>query len=820
MGRWCRVLVDEITFPGTAVLLGMDDHAPLIRWRLSSATPGDAQTGWEVQVGTTLGGSDVAATGKQTGAVQQWRLRARLASATAYFVRVRVWDAADVASAWAEVSFETGLLAWADWQGAQWIGGADTDVAPLLRRTVDLTGVTRARLYVAAAGLADVQINGDPVSAVRVLEPGYTVFDKRVQYATHDVTGLLVDGTTTIEVTLGRGWYGVTTPTDWNWDTAPWHGQPRMLVMLVADTAEGTVTVISDGAWETRGSQTLADSVYLGETIDTRVDTSTGWAPAVVLPAPATAVVAMRQPPIIRHTPISPVAQQTLSGGRTVYDFGVNTAGWARAELAGPTGTVVTFTYGEKLKADGTPNVDNAAVTGQMQTDTVILNGSTVHYEPRFSYKGFRFVMVTGAVPVSIEAVPVHTDQPDTATFTCSVPLITQLAGMAAQSMRINAHGIVTDTPTHEKIGWLGDSNVTHRSQALQFGDANHALMRKWLSDMADSLTDTDRMPVIIPTSGWYADAVSPEWSSAFVLIAHRLWKLTGDRSVIGQHFDQMRRYVDRWLADPARTVWSSVFGDWAPPGGSAAEINGGTDYTATLFVILQTEAFADICDELGVSSTGYRARASSLRAAYADRLFDGVDTFLPAEGHAGGYRQGPNVLALAHGLVPAGKETAVADRLAADVTAQGGRLDVGILSEEHILQVLADNGHLAEAYEILTATAYPSWGQWADEGASTVWNSWGDLSAQRTLSHHMHGSFLTFLYEYLAGIRQVGPGVVDITPHHPAGLDSVQATVTTAHGPVTVAWDATEVTITTPPGVTATYQGTPVPSGVTVFPR
>ena len=66
-----------------------------------------------------------------------------------------------------------------------------TTAAPLLRKTFAVQqAVKRATLYVAALGMADVTINGRPVTDA-VLGPPFTDYTKRVVYLTHDITPLL-----------------------------------------------------------------------------------------------------------------------------------------------------------------------------------------------------------------------------------------------------------------------------------------------------------------------------------------------------------------------------------------------------------------------------------------------------------------------------------------------------------------------------------------------------------------------------------------------------------------------------------------------------
>jgi ribosome recycling factor len=81
-----------------------------------------------------------------------------------------------------------------------------------------------------------------------------------------------------------------------------------------------------------------------------------------------------------------------------------------------------------------------------------------------------------------------------------------------------------------------------------------------------------------------------------------------------------------------------------------------------------------------------------------------------------------------------------------------------------------------------------------------------------------MHGSYLSWLYQYLAGINITSRTTVTIKPYRPTGLASVSASVQAPRGTVTVGWDATAITITIPPGMTGTYLGTTLQSGTTVI--
>ena len=69
-------------------------------------------------------------------------------------------------------------------------------------------------------------------------------------------------------------------------------------------------------------------------------------------------------------------------------------AGWCRYELLTDDMVTITATHGERLRTDGSVDNDNEHVTGGMQVDHVRLDHDHRRFQPRFSYKGFRYVQI------------------------------------------------------------------------------------------------------------------------------------------------------------------------------------------------------------------------------------------------------------------------------------------------------------------------------------------------------------------------------------------------------------------------------------------
>jgi len=120
-------------------------------------------------------------------------------------------------------------------------------------------------------------VNGQRVSD-HLFRPGWTSYDKRLQYDTYDVTGLVRSGANAIAVTLGDGWYrghlGFEGKRN-NYGT-----RLGLLAQLVVRYSDGHTQVIgTDGQWKSSTGPILMSDIYDGETYDARLE-KPGWSSA------------------------------------------------------------------------------------------------------------------------------------------------------------------------------------------------------------------------------------------------------------------------------------------------------------------------------------------------------------------------------------------------------------------------------------------------------------------------------------------------------------------------------------------------------------
>ncbi|KAG6839357.1 hypothetical protein C0991_003366, partial [Blastosporella zonata] len=141
--------------------------------------------------------------------------------------------------------------------------------APLLRKEFTTTKtISFARMYYSAGGYASMTING-ALASDHVLTPGFTKYDVQMQYVVLDVASKLTLGLNVIGAELGRSHYGVTQGSVWNWNTAPWHGQPALRIVLSIGYSDGTTErLVTDATWQVIEGPTRLDDVFGGENYD------------------------------------------------------------------------------------------------------------------------------------------------------------------------------------------------------------------------------------------------------------------------------------------------------------------------------------------------------------------------------------------------------------------------------------------------------------------------------------------------------------------------------------------------------------------------
>lgn len=720
----------------------------------------------------------------------------------AYCWKVQAWDADGNLSPWSlPASFGTGLMSMQDWNGAKWIamepdvdslkciegntgkwkdGGPvfDKPVAPYklpqLRREFTATKpVKRAMAYICGLGQFEMFLNGEKVGD-HFLDPAWTKFDKEAQYVAFDITGELRDGKNAVGVMLGNGYYH--TPHGRYLKLLFSYGAPKMICKLQIEYADGTAqTVVSDDKWRASESPVTFSSIYGGEDYDASA-VQPGWAEpgfddrkwkkAVLTQGAGVKLIPQISEPLKVMERIPTVRRFRAANGNWVYDLGQNASGIVQLTVRAVTPQSIKLIPGELINDDSTVN-QRASGAPFYHVYTARGDGSSETWHPQFTYYGFRYVEVEGAVPVGesnpgalpevIDITGLHTrnSAAQVGTFACSDPLFNKIHTLIDWAVRSNMASVLTDCPHREKLGWL---EVTHlMGGSIQYRYDISRLYAKQVNDMRTAQHANGMVPTIAPQYVTFSpDFIdTPEWGIAFVIIPWNLYEWYGDLAPLRDNYERMKRYVDYLGSRADNHIVAYGLGDWYDigpdrPGYAQLTSNG---VTATAIYYQDVKILERVARLLGKEADvrKYAALASDIKRAFNEKFFDKKTLKYDRDS------QTANSIALHMDLVEPQYKAVVRQNLIDDIRRRGNALTAGDVGYRYVLRALEENDASEVIYDMNSRYDVPGYGYQLAHGATCLTESW---QAYREVSnnHCMLGHLMEWLYSGLGGIRQ-SPG-------------------------------------------------------------
>ena len=698
--------------------------------------------------------------------------------------------------------------------------GADV---PLLRTEFDVEKeVESARIYAAARGVYELQLNGEPVGDQQ-LAPGWTDYRTRIDYQTYDVTDQLIDGDNAFGAEVADGWYAGRVAM---FGDSVYGSDTSVIAQLRIRYTDGSEQVVAtDDTWRTTNGPTTSADLLDGEAYDARRAEAIGewsesgyddadWAAAVERPTATSKLEPQTAPPVRVTEELDATTLPSPAEGVHVYDLGQNMVGHARVTLTGEAGETVRIRVAEVLNADGTLYTANFRSAKATDYYTFGSDG-TATWEPKFTFHGFRYVEITGvdeAPPAdAITGVVVGTDNTPTASLETSSALVNQLQSNIVWGQRGNFLSIPTDTPARdERMGWTGDINVFSNTANVNMD--SHLFLTKWLEDLRDTQNAEGSFPGVAPVipgrfDGGYGSA---GWADAGVHVPYSVWQAYGDTQVILDSYDSMKRYVDyldRSATGHIRNVGG--YNDW---------LNLDDDTPATVidtaFLAKGTREFAQMAQAVGRDDDAqtYLQRYEEIKAAFGA-------AFVSADGTVRGDSQTAYILTITNGLIPAGLEDEVASQFVETLERRGNHLSTGFLGVDGLLPALTAIGRTDIAYTLLQNTDYPSWGYEIGKGATTIWERWNSIMPDgsfgpvemNSFNHYAYGAVGEWMYRTMAGVSALEPGYRKalIAPQAGAGIDWVDFALDTPYGTVASSWradasGAMQLDVTVPANTTA----------------
>ncbi|MPZ96185.1 MAG: Bacterial alpha-L-rhamnosidase [Propionibacteriales bacterium] len=675
----------------------------------------------------------------------------------------------------------------------------DEQVSQLRKDFRVAKSVRSARLYSTALGVYDVSINGRAVSRDR-FTPGWTDYDKRVQYQTYDVTSLVRRGDNAIGARVAPGWYSGRIAI---FGPQLYGKLPGLLGQLEITYTDGSREVVgTDDSWRSTQGPIQSSDMLDGEVYDAQEETpgwdrpgydDAAWKPVVPKSDVTADLVAQADPPV-RVTEERPAEKRTEpESGTFIYDLGQNMVGTAELEIEdAAAGQEITVRYGEALNPDGT--LYTANLRSAKATDHYVAKGDRQEtFDPAFTFHGFRYVEVTGypGTPAkdAVTGKVIHTDTPVTGSLETSSEMLNQLQSNITWSQRGNFLSVPTDCPQRdERMGWTGDINVFAPTAAYNM-DVSRFLGDKWMQDLRDAQRSdgavTDVVP-FVPVVG----AGNAGWGDAAVTVPYTVWQSYGDTSVIEDNYEAMAAWVGYLEANSDGYLRPDAgYGDWLNLDDPTPRDLIGTAYFAHVSGLL-----SEMAEAIGRSEDAER---------YADLAADVTEAFnaeyVGADGTLTGDAQAGYVLALSFDLLPDDLVDDAAGHLVANLERHDWHLATGFLGTPDLLAVLSKTGHEDVAYRLLNNRTYPSWGYEIEKGATTIWERWnsimpdgsfGDVN-MNSFNHYAYGAVGNWMYQNIAGIIPGSPGYETsiIKPKIGGGLTHAEGTHESPYGEIATSW-------------------------------
>ena len=565
----------------------------------------------------------------------------------------------------------------------------------------------------------------------------------------------------------------------------------RLLAQVVVAYDDGRrITIGTDGAWRTLdGSAAIRPGAPVGtgyftapsEDIDTAAYPD-GWdrpgfdASGWRAPASRTRFATSSLQP----SPLEPIVQSghqavrtVASGsGRLLLDFGRTWMGSVRLDTTTAGDRDVRVEYAETLTAAGTALAVTRGENRQRDHYRLHAGADAV---AGWGLRVFRYVeltgLPTGTTAADVTALALHSPV-STGTFASSDDALDEVVQFSAGTLESTTLGMYVDSWKRERAPYEADAYIQQIAQAAVDGhSASAEYTTRWL--------------LAHPT--W-----PTEWPLFDALAVHAAWQETGDTREITANWTALQRTlltssIDRRTGLVDHDEHDDIV-DW-PKGERDGYVRTRVNTVVNVLTYRDLATMAEMAKAIGhtAESRSYAAKATALRAAINDRLWD------PA---VGAYRDGLTadgkpvrhwaVHATAFALALGVADSTTTPRAGAYLAKRG--MVCSVYCAAFLVPALFESGQGRTAVSLLTATGERSWRNMIATGAGSTMEAWDTrIKDNTTYSHPWGASPTASVATGLFGLRPTAAtwSSFEVAPH-PGGLRWASITRPTARGDVT----------------------------------
>lgn len=671
----------------------------------------------------------------------------------------------------------------------------DSNVVPIFQKQFSLrTEVKEAKLYITSLGVYEAFLNDQRVGQF-ILAPGWTTYNRRLQYQEYDVTQQLQQENR-LCVLVGKGWFSSPLGTNWE-QMAKNIGKATALLALVHITyTDGSQeSVLSDDSWQCGESQIRFSEIYDGETYDaTFVPDS--FAPAQLLDYPYDTLIPQEGEEVREQDRVYAKRIIVTPEGDTLVDFGQEVTGYVEFTVNAHAGDKIRILHSEVLDKHGNFYNENYRLAKAEINYTCKEGVNTYH--PRLTFFGFRQIKLDQwpgdlreVRKEQFSAIVVCSNIQKTGSLVSSSENLNRFFSNVFWGQRGNFLDVPTDCPQrNERLGWTGDAQVFCKAASYNYDVLR--FFKKWMKDVyAEQRNCGGLVPQVVPDV-LKNNRPSAGWGDAATVIPWQMYMTYGDAEILREQYTSMKMWVDYITAETkVPNLWAGCwhYGDWLALDAYQGSYRGASreDVVATAYYAYSTELLVKAGKVLHEDVSQYEALYENI-----------VKTF--RQTYPEYTTQTEHVLALQFGLAEDRQKTA--DSLVKTIR-KAGRMETGFIGTPYLLHALSDNGYAEVAYELLLREEYPSWLYSVKKGATTVWEHWdgimenGDFWSRdmNSFNHYAYGAAIDWVYEKAAGIRPAQPGFRRITVQ-PTPTDKLQwldVSLQTRHGTVSSKWSHSE---------------------------
>jgi len=820
--------------------LGVASKSPRLGWIIDTKQRNTQQIAWQILVADNQASLDKNIgniwDSKKVNSNQSIQISYKgeaLKPAKTYYWKVKIWDNHGNVSLWSKTAmWRMGLLNSGDWLGAKWIAyeelpaaerivpaihlrgdfAPQNDILPLFRRDFSIKRkLKNATAFISGLGHFDLSINGSKVGD-HILDAGWTQYDKHALYVTFDITDQLKKGDNTIGVILGNGFYFIPRDDRYRKLTGA-YGFPKLICRVLLEYSDGsTENIISDEQWKTSPSPITTTSIYGGEDYNATLEQNNWdkpgfddakWRKAVIVTG-SPVLNSQTAEPVKLFATFTPVKISSPKPGIWVYDMGQNASAIPAIETNGKKGAVVRITPAELLNPDGTVNQSASGVPHYY--DYTLKGEGNEKWQPRFTYYGFRYLQVEGAVPekeenpnnlpvlTSLKSLHLRNAAENIGSFNSSNELFNKTFKLIDWAIKSNMVSVFTDCPHREKLGWLEEAHLMGGSVQYNYNVAS--LCRKIIRDMMAAQTADGLIPDIAPEythfDGGFRD--SPEWGSSGVILPWYVYKWYGDKDALEESYPMMQKYIAYLGTKATNHMLDHGLGDWfdiGPNSPGEAQLTP-KKFTATAIYYYDIEIISKVATLLGKTedSRKYSDLALAVKNAFNTTFFN-KETKQYSTGSQTAYA----MAAYMNLAEPEYKEAIIAN-LVKEIKGRKNSLTAGDIGYRYVLKVLDDAGRSDVIYDMNSKSDVPGYGWQLEHGATALTESWQAYGFVSN-NHFMLGHLMEWLYSGLGGIKASADAIaydkLEIKPEQVGNITHARASYKTPYGNVVSDWNKTE---------------------------